>query len=66
MTIAEFAEGFIVHDYSITNFFIFGRSLLFARNAIDGVFATLSHGVYPYQSWGINRQEDAALTIDFG
>ncbi|WP_430611055.1 hypothetical protein [Enterococcus sp. DIV0876] len=38
----------------------------FACNAIDGVFANRSHGNYPYGSWGINRQSDAALTIDFG
>ncbi len=38
----------------------------FACNAIDGLYANLSHGSYPYVSWGINRQEDAALTIDFG
>jgi hypothetical protein len=38
----------------------------FARNAIDGIFANHSHGSYPYQSWGINQQKDAALTIDFG
>ncbi|MHC5249685.1 hypothetical protein [Enterococcus sp. LJL90] len=38
----------------------------FACNAIDGVFANHSHGSYPYQSWGINQQLDAALTIDFG
>lgn len=38
----------------------------FARNAIDGIFANKSHGSYPYHSWGINQQKDAALTIDFG
>ncbi len=38
----------------------------FARNAIDGVWANDDHGAYPYQSWGINQQDDAALTIDFG
>lgn len=38
----------------------------FASNAIDGVYANTNHGSYPYQSWGINQQEDAALTIDFG
>ncbi|WP_261805858.1 hypothetical protein [Lapidilactobacillus luobeiensis] len=38
----------------------------FACNAIDGIAAPDMHGEYPYQSWGINRQEDAALTIDFG
>lgn len=38
----------------------------FACNAIDGIFANHSHGSYPYQSWGINQQKDAALSIDFG
>lgn len=38
----------------------------FARNAIDGVIANESHGPYPYQSWGINRQRDAWLVVDFG
>ena len=38
----------------------------FACNAIDGVYANNSHGAYPFQSWGINQQADAALTIDFG
>ena len=37
-----------------------------ARNAIDGIFENASHGEYPYQSWGINRDPKAALTIDFG
>lgn len=38
----------------------------FAKNAIDGGYGNQSHGSYPYQSWGINQQLDAALTIDFG
>jgi hypothetical protein len=37
-----------------------------ARNAIDGILETRSHGGYPYQSWGINRNPEAELTIDFG
>ena len=41
-------------------------STFFARNAIDGVYANESHGAYPYQSWGINQQADAALTLEFG
>ena len=28
--------------------------------------ANSSHGKYPYQSWGINRDPKAALTLDFG
>lgn len=38
----------------------------FACNAIDGCRANLMHGSYPYQSWGINQQKDAQLTIEFG
>ncbi|WP_425541670.1 hypothetical protein [Alkalibacterium iburiense] len=41
-------------------------STFFAKNAIDGVYANTSHGSYPYQSWGINQQDDAELKIDFG
>lgn len=42
------------------------ESTFFARNAIDGVLANEYHGKYPFQSWGINQQKDAELTIDFG
>ncbi|WP_367277410.1 hypothetical protein [uncultured Subdoligranulum sp.] len=37
-----------------------------ARNAVDGVYENDSHGTWPYQSWGINRDPQAALTLDFG
>ncbi len=43
-----------------------GEASFEARNAIDGIFANEGHGVYPYSSWGINRDPNAALTIDFG
>lgn len=43
-----------------------GEAVFAARNAIDGVLATASHGEWPYQSWGINRQDDAELTLEFG
>ncbi len=43
-----------------------GEASFEARNAIDGIFANFGHGVYPYSSWGINRDPNAALTIDFG
>ena len=32
-----------------------GEAVFAARNAIDGIFENSSHGEYPYQSWGINR-----------
>ena len=37
-----------------------------ARNAIDGVFVNNSHGEWPYQSWGINRDPMAELRLDLG
>lgn len=43
-----------------------GESVFAARNAIDGVCENRSHGVWPYESWGINMQDDAEMTVDFG
>lgn len=43
-----------------------GESVFAAKNAIDGICENRSHGEWPYQSWGINRQDDAAMKIDFG
>lgn len=43
-----------------------GESVFAARNAVDGVLANESHGAWPYESWGINRQDDAELTLEFG
>lgn len=37
-----------------------------ARNAIDGIKANSAHGEWPYASWGINRDPEACLKIDFG
>lgn len=43
-----------------------GESVFAARNAIDGVTANESHGAWPYESWGINKQDDAEMTLEFG
>ena len=43
-----------------------GEAVFAARNAIDGVRENRSHGEWPYQSWGINRQDDARMRVDFG
>ncbi len=37
-----------------------------ARNVIDGVKENRSHGAWPYHSWGINRRDDAEISIEFG
>ncbi|PLW75918.1 carbohydrate-binding protein [Cohaesibacter celericrescens] len=43
-----------------------GEAAFAASNAIDGELANDDHGVWPYTSWGINQDPDAALTIHFG
>ena len=43
-----------------------GESVFAARNAIDGVLENHGHGSWPYASWGINRDPNAEMKIDFG
>lgn len=43
-----------------------GETVFAALNAIDGVTISDSHGMWPYQSWGINRREDAQWKLEFG
>lgn len=43
-----------------------GEAVFAARNAIDGVKANSAHGSWPYVSWGINRNPQAVLKVDFG
>lgn len=43
-----------------------GEAVFAARNAIDGITVNCAHGEWPYQSWGINRRNDAAMKIEFG
>lgn len=43
-----------------------GESVFAARNAIDGVVANESHGSWPYESWEINRGDDAEILLEFG
>ena len=43
-----------------------GESVFAARNAIDGVIETSSHGSWPFQSWGEDEDPEAEITVDFG
>lgn len=43
-----------------------GEAIFAAVNVVDGVTANEGHWKWPFQSWGINRREDAAIKIDFG
>lgn len=41
-------------------------ALFAARNVIDGVLANTHHWPWPFQSWGIDKREDAEITVEFG
>ena len=43
-----------------------GESVFAARNVIDGCRHSVSHGEWPYQSWGVGAREDAWCLLDFG
>ncbi|WP_179393843.1 hypothetical protein [Lacticaseibacillus absianus] len=43
-----------------------GETVFYAKNAIDGIVANDSHGNWPFQSWGIDQDPTATLTLDFG
>ncbi len=52
--------------HAVANVETRGESVFAAQNAIDGNTSSNSHGDWPYESWGINRQDDATLRILFG
>lgn len=54
------------YPHSSANVETRGEAVFASYNAIDGVFENSSHGNWPYQSWGINRDPEAELRIDFG
>lgn len=55
-----------IYPHATANVETRGEAVFVAQNAIDGVTVSNNHGNWPYQSWGINRQEDARIRIDFG
>lgn len=57
-------DTFYPHSYA--NIETRGECVFASRNAIDGYYFNESHGSFPYQSWGINRDPKAEFTIDFG
>lgn len=59
----EGASGVYPH---VTSNIPMDNSQFIARNAIDGVIETSSHGSWPHESWGIAGRSDAWLKIDFG
>lgn len=57
-------NGFFPH--SRANVETRGEAVFAAYNAIDGVCENSSHGEWPYQSWGINRDPRAEWRLNFG
>ena len=56
----------VTYDDSFRNKIFPDKGLFAARNVIDGFGENESHRLFPYQSWGINRNPDAFLHLDFG
>lgn len=59
-------QGTGAFPHAVANTETRGESVFEARNVIDGLHANHSHGRWPFDSWGINQQKDAELTIFFG
>jgi hypothetical protein len=59
-------ENEVLFPLSRANVETRSESVFASRNAIDGVTANAGHGIWPYQSWGINRNPDAKMRVDFG
>ena len=55
-----------MYPHALANVVTRNETIFVARNAIDGIFANTEHYFYPYQSWGINRDSNAQLKIEFG
>lgn len=43
-----------------------GESVFAAKNAVNGNRENHLHGEWPYESWGINMDDNAAMKVEFG
>lgn len=59
-------ENTSLFPHAFANIETRGESVFAARNAIDGLVASNDHGRWPWTSWGINRDPEAKLTLEFG
>ena len=59
-------QNFGLFPHAAANVETRGEAVFAARNAINGNTASAGHGPWPFESWGINRQDDAEIRIDFG
>lgn len=66
LNVNDFHENETCFPHASANVETRGEAVFAAKNAIDGVTANECHGAWPYASWGINRNPDAKLRLDFG
>lgn len=66
LNVNDFHENDACFPHASANVETRGEAVFAAKNAIDGVTANDCHGAWPYASWGINRNPDAALKLEFG
>lgn len=59
-------ENTCCYPHAFANVETRGEAVFAARNAINGNTENHSHGAWPYESWGINRDPDAEITVEFG
>ncbi len=59
-------ENTALFPHSKANIETRGESVFASRNAIDGIVASCDHGLWPFASWGINRDPEARMTLEFG
>lgn len=56
----------VCYPHAMANVETRGESVFAAKNAINGNCLNESHGVWPYESWGINRDDNAKIKVEFG
>lgn len=66
LNVYDHHQNHLSFPHALANVETRNEAVFAARNAIDGVIANQAHGQWPYTSWGINRNPDACLKIDFG
>lgn len=52
--------------HAVANVHTRNEAVFAPRCVIDGCRSNTSHGPWPFQSWGINMQDDAYITVEFG
>ncbi len=55
-----------IYPHASANVETRGESVFAAKNAINGNCENHSHGFWPYESWGINRDPNAEMKLEFG